>query len=115
MKIDIDLNNKIFVSISNSVNGGILDQTTFEYYQEGRLIWAEYNGGSIVRGNLIGKFVGRRTFKIAYHHLNINNELLSGKCTTKIEFDDNGRIILNENWQWTSKDYSKGESKLIDQ
>ncbi|MCP4764309.1 MAG: n-acetylglutamate synthase [archaeon] len=110
----IDLNNKVFKSTSNSNNGEISDDTIFNYHQSGKIVWAEYVGGVIIKGTLIGKFIGNDNFEFVYQHLNEKNELLTGKCTSNIEIDENAKIILNENWQWTCRDYSKGKSKLIE-
>jgi hypothetical protein len=35
---------------------------------------------------------------------------MTGKCFSKPEIIDDGRIRLHEKWQWTSGDFSQGES-----
>lgn len=110
----IDLNNKVFKSTSNSDNGEISNGTIFKYHQSGKIVWADYVGGVIIKGTLIGKFIKNDCFEFVYQHLNKNNELLTGKCVSNIEIDKNDKITLNEKWQWTCKDYSKGKSKLIE-
>jgi hypothetical protein len=45
-----------------------------------------------------------------YQHLNIQGELMAGKCVSKPEVLESGKIRLHEQWQWTSKDFSNGES-----
>ena len=37
--MSINLNGKIFKSLSNTANGEVSDATTFQYYQEGEIIW----------------------------------------------------------------------------
>jgi hypothetical protein len=51
--MNIDLNNKKFKSEFNSKNGEISNQTVFTYYQKDSIIWAEYSGGQIVKGNIV--------------------------------------------------------------
>lgn len=52
----IDLNNRVFVSIANTSNGEVSDDTIFHYFQQDNTIWGKYAGGEIERGTLIGKF-----------------------------------------------------------
>ena len=33
----------------NSENGEVNEQTTFAYHQNGKLLWAEYSGGDILK------------------------------------------------------------------
>ncbi len=45
-----------------------------------------------------------------YQHLNQKGELMTGKCFSTPETLSDGRIRLREKWQWTSGDFSEGES-----
>lgn len=109
----IDLNNKIFKSEFNSENGEVSDQTIFYYSQQNEIIWAEYSGGQIVKGNLIGKVIGNH-LEFVYQHINKKNELMTGNCKSYPELIESGKIRLKEVWQWTCKDHSFGESTLIE-
>ena len=44
-----NLNDKTFISLVNSENGEINYKTSFYYKQKDHTIWAEYEGGDIVR------------------------------------------------------------------
>jgi len=110
----INLNNKIFKALSNSENGEVSNETIFHYKQSENIIWADYSGGEIVKGNLTGKYIEENKIQFVYQHINKNEEIMTGKCTSKIEIDKNNKINLTENWQWTCKDFSKGKSKLIE-
>ena len=46
--------NKKFVAVENTANGEVSSQTEFHYHQQGKMIWAEYGGGEILKGFLIG-------------------------------------------------------------
>ncbi len=113
MRMEINLNNKTFASISNSENGEVSPQTKFLYKQDGNIVWAEYGGGDIVKGFLIGK-ISDTQLDFNYQHVNEHGELMTGKCTSVPEVLPDGKIMLHEKWEWTCKDFSNGESKLIE-
>lgn len=101
-KMKIDLNNRKFKSVYNSSNGEVGGETIFFYNQTDDIIYADYYGGDIIKGQLIGKVVD----------VNTKKEVMTGNCRSFPETDKDGSIILNEVWQWTCKDGSKGESTL---
>ena len=111
--MNINLNNKKFKSEFNSNNGEVSDQTIFSYHQENNIIWAQYSGGEILRGTIIGKIV-ENSLEFVYQHINKEQELMTGKCITYPEQTKSGKVRLKETWQWTCKDYSSGTSTLIE-
>ena len=52
----LNLDNKKFVAVENTSNGEVSSQAEFHYHQQGKMIWAEYGGGEILKGFLIGKW-----------------------------------------------------------
>ena len=50
----LNLDNKKFIAVENTANGEVSSQTEFHYHQQGKMIWAEYGGGEILKGFLIG-------------------------------------------------------------
>ena len=76
------------------------------------MVWAEYGGGSIVKGFLIATVKEDATLDARYEHVNTSGDLMTGRCKTVLEELKDGRIRLNETWQWTSGDESKGESTV---
>jgi hypothetical protein len=105
----INLNGKKFKALTNSENGEVGAETIFVYRQNNDIIYAEYYGGDILKGQLFGKFVND---EFSYQHLNTAKEIMTGKCKSYPETGNDGKIILNEIWQWTCKDNSSGTSKL---
>lgn len=105
-------NNKTFRPISNSSNGEVSDTTRFHYHQEGAIVWAEYAGGSVKRGSLIATVKEDGSLDMRYHHVNVEGEIMTGKCVSVPEVLVDGRLRLRETWQWTSGDGSRGESVL---
>lgn len=109
---DISYDGRIFVPKMNSENGEVNAQTKFYYHQKGSLLWADYSGGDILKGSLIGTVSGNGELDFVYHHMNRQMQIKTGKCHSVPKVVDNGRLELFESWEWTSADYSKGESIL---
>lgn len=108
----ISYNSKIFTSISNSANGELDEKTFFHYRQSEDTIWAEYHGGSIIEGSILGKVDKVGTLDFTYQHINTKNEMKIGKCTSTPFVLPDGRIRLSEKWQWLDGDNSCGESVI---
>lgn len=106
----IDYNNKVFSPVSNTENGETSTETVFVYKQTGNILTSEYAGGQIIKGHLIGLVNEKGEIDMRYHQVNQKGELMTGICHSKPEILANGKIRLHESWQWTSGDYSKGES-----
>jgi len=106
----ISYNNKFFSSVSNTENGEVSSATTFQYHQNKDMIWAEYSGGDIVKGFLIGISDDKGNLDFTYQHINESGEIRTGKCSSKPEILPNGKIRLLEQWQWTNGDNSIGQS-----
>lgn len=111
---DINYDGRKFIPKMNSENGEVGEQTSFTYHQNGNLLWAEYSGGDILKGSLIGKVLCNGELDFVYHHMNQNMEIKTGQCHSVPTVQENGKIELSEQWQWTSGDYSKGESLLVE-
>ena len=101
----INYNNKTFVPVCNSENGETSSETVFLYKQD----------GNIKKGHLIGLVDAYGNIDMRYHQINLKGELMTGRCTSKPEIMDNGKIRLHESWQWTSGDQSKGETIIEEQ
>jgi hypothetical protein len=106
----INYDNRRFASVTNSANGEVSAATVFEYHQDGALVWAEYRGGAIVFGTLIAKVDTAGCLEMRYQHLNIDGQLMTGRCHSTPEILPDGRLRLHEQWQWTSGDCSAGNS-----
>lgn len=102
--------NKKFAAVSNTPNGETSAQTVFHYQQEGTIVTATYAGGNIVSGHLIGIIEENGVVDLRYHQVNHKGELMTGACRSVPERMSNGKIRLYETWQWTSGDFSKGQS-----
>lgn len=107
-----NLHNRKFSSVTNTKNGDVGSQTIFHYSQQGDLVWAEYSGGSIRRGNLIARWIEGTILEMRYQHVSASNEFKTGRCQSRPEVLPDGRLRLYEEWQWTSGDQSSGTSVI---
>lgn len=111
---EINYDGRKFIPKMNSENGEVSEQTIFTYHQKGNLLWAEYDGGDILKGTLVGKVSKNGELDFVYHHMNLDMQIKTGKCHSVPNILDNGKIELSEKWEWTSGDFSKGESRLLE-
>ncbi|MBD0404580.1 n-acetylglutamate synthase [Flammeovirga sp. EKP202] len=110
----INYHNKRFKALSNSENGEVDSETFFHYRQGGDVIWATYYGTNIRMGTITGIVKEDSSLEFTYQHVNTNDEIMTGKCTSIPERQSNGSLILKETWEWTCKDFSKGTSEIIE-
>ena len=100
-KDDFSLDGRNFVAVKNSDAGEVSEQTVFCYHQKDNAVWAEYSGGSIVKGFLIGTMDDDHCLTFSYQHLNIHGELKTGSCHSQLRVE-NGKLRFYEEWQWAS-------------
>tara|TARA_R110002074_G_scaffold161480_3_gene319316 strand:- start:47059 stop:47394 length:336 start_codon:yes stop_codon:yes gene_type:complete len=106
----MNYNNKYFKPVQTSINGETTDETIFHYKQSGSIVTANYQGGEILKGHLLGIVDSRGHINMRYHQVNSKGDLMTGTCLSTPEVLSNGKIRLREEWQWTSGDCSKGNS-----
>ena len=106
----MNYNHKTFCPVANSENGEVSGETVFHYRQTGNIVTAEYAGGNIVQGHLIALVDETGRLDMRYHQVNKQGELQTGFCRSVPEILPDGRIRLQETWQWTSGDCSSGSS-----
>lgn len=108
----ISYDNRQFTSVTNSSNGEVSELTIFNYHQECNIIWAEYLGGDILKGFLVGKVCDDAHLEFSYQHINKSMEIRIGTCSSIPEILQDGRLRLIESWQWLNGDNSKGQSVI---
>lgn len=111
----INYNGKTFKPTTNTENGETSNETVFQYKQVGTIVTADYSGGKIVTGHLIGLVDEKGNIAMRYHQVNDKGELMTGSCNSIPEILENGKIRLHENWEWTSGDKSIGQSIIEEQ
>lgn len=110
----INYNGKIFIPQRNTENGEVNEETIFCYFQENDLFWAEYSGGDVLKGHMIGTVDENGELDFRYQHLNKDRQIKIGKCHSIPFILENGKIALSEKWQWLNGDLSGGESVVVE-
>ncbi len=110
----INYNNKKFRPKNITANGEVDETTVFHYKQVGNILTCTYTSREIVFGHLLGIVSKNGIIDLRYHQINKNGEINTGICISKPTILENGKIQLEEKWNWTSGDLSKGKSTLIE-
>jgi hypothetical protein len=76
--------------------------TVFEYHEQDGLVWAQYEGGAVRLGFLVGTRAGD-SLEFRYSQLSESGETSSGRCRATISTLPDGRLRLDEEWAWESK------------
>jgi hypothetical protein len=87
---------------ADSGGGVATAETTFRYAEEDGVVTGTYEGGPIRRGFLVGTRTGD-TLDFRYVQLHTDGSTASGHCSTELERLPDGRIQLNETWEWESR------------
>lgn len=113
-KTDIFYDGKCFIPKMNTENGEVDNQTLFLYHQNENILWADYYGGEIKKGSMVGTVALNGEVDFYYQHINLNNQMRIGKCHSTPQILSDGRIELSEQWQWLNGNKSKGSSIVIE-
>lgn len=103
---------RLFRVVSVTGKSDTNSETIFKYSQKDDVVTAEYSGGNIRYGHLIGVINSDGNVSARYHHVTDDGELMTGICDTRHEMLDGNKMRLHEKWQWTSGDKSSGTSVL---
>lgn len=105
-----NLDGRVFVPVHNTVGGTVSDATRFTFKQSGPAISAEYKGGDVIAGHILGSFTKEDTAKLIYHCRTKGGELKSGEASAHFSVNDAGRICIDMQWQWLNGDKASGTS-----
>lgn len=98
----VSLEGRVFAGVSNSETGQVDSATRFSYHEDGAVVWAEYSGGEVVRGYLVGTRAGDQ-LAFRYVHLAADGTTANGVCESRIHVLADGRVRLEESWAWESR------------
>jgi hypothetical protein len=95
----------------------VVDEHTAEapvarYRQDGGLVWAEFAGGDVRRGSLVGTCSSDGTITFAYSMVLVGGEVISGRSVNTPQVLDDGRIRLHEQWERYGRHADSGVSHL---
>lgn len=77
---NINYDGKFFVPWENTENGEVDGNTVFAYHQRGNILWADYSGGEILKGNLVGTVSESGELDFYYQHINEQKQIRAGVC-----------------------------------
>lgn len=93
---------RLFRAVSTKGDGDVGSDTVFRYEQRDMVLIGSYSGGEVNYGSLVGKIRQDGSLSFLYHHITKSGALRSGKCESRPEILDSGKIRLHEAWEWTS-------------
>jgi hypothetical protein len=110
MSGEISLDGRTLVGVENDETGEVSGDTRFEFEQDGDRIYANYAGGDVLDGHLVGTFHGRQ-WDVRYTQINANHETATGHSVGTVELLEDGLVRVEDEWTWESRDGS-GETVL---
>lgn len=96
------LDGLVLAPVADQAPGQVGTRTRFAYHERDDEIWAEYAGGDVVRGRLVGTRAGDR-LDFRYVQLKTDGTTSSGHCLSEVIELPGGRIRLEETWEWESQ------------
>lgn len=89
--------------IKTAENGVVNHETIFQFSQKDQIVSAEYQGGKILKGFLVGKLSIQNQLEFSYCQMQLDGKLDNGLSTCQLAKDENGKITLTEHFEWKSR------------
>ena len=96
------LDGLVLAPVSDQAPGQVGTGTRFAYHEEDGVVWADYAGGDVLRGHLVGTREGDR-LDFRYVQLKHDGTTSSGHCVSLVVELPDGRVRLEESWAWESR------------
>ncbi|ONI77904.1 hypothetical protein ALI144C_31360 [Actinosynnema sp. ALI-1.44] len=103
----IDYDGRAFRSSAAETASGD-DVPTGHYHQHEDLVWAEFSGGKVRTGRLVGRCTPEGVLHLVYGQVLDDGRIVAGECVSVPQVLQDGRIRLRE--QWHRVDGSTGVS-----
>jgi hypothetical protein len=100
--MNISLNKIKMTVVETAENGLVNKDTIFAFRQTDDLVTAEYAGGRIKKGFLVGT-ISDRKLQFSYCQVQIDGELDNGISSCELSTNDNGKVMLVEHFEWKSR------------
>ncbi|WP_175412354.1 hypothetical protein [Streptomyces sp. TRM64462] len=97
------LDGRVLYPVADQSAGQVGTRTRFRYHEDGGRVWAQYAGGDVVRGFLVGTRAGDR-IDFRYVQLRTDGTTASGHCRSTVVLLPDGRVRLEESWEWESQE-----------
>lgn len=89
--------------VETAANGVVNEETIFHFSQKEDVVTADYEGGKIQKGFLVGKRVGESLLVFSYCQMQLDGRLDNGCSQCEISKNENGEILLIEYFEWASR------------
>ncbi|MFD0311939.1 hypothetical protein [Streptomyces sp. NPDC127119] len=99
------LDGLVLAPVADQAPGQVGTRTRFAYRERDGVIWADYTGGDVLRGHLVGTREGDR-LDFRYVQLKTDGTTSSGHCASQVGETPDGRVRLAETWEWESQEGS---------
>ncbi|WP_328909703.1 hypothetical protein OG230_09475 [Streptomyces sp. NBC_00234] len=99
------LDGLVLSPVADQAPGQVGTRTRFTYHERDGVIWAEYAGGDVLRGHLVGTRAGD-VLDFRYVQLKHDGTTSSGHCVSTVVGLPDGRVRLAERWRWESQEGS---------
>jgi hypothetical protein len=106
MPSSLSLDGLRFAMVSSTASAVDPDApTTFDYHQDGRLIWGEYFGDTVTEGRFVGE-VSDAEVRVSFAHaLASDGSVVRGDAISRAEHAADGRIRLVEDFEVDGVDH----------
>lgn len=96
------LDGLVLVPVADQAPGQVGTRTRFTYHEKDGEIWADYAGGDVVRGHLVGT---RKSDRLDFRYVQLKRDgsTSSGHCVSRVVELADGRVRLEETWEWESR------------
>ena len=84
------------------------------YHQKDDLVWAEFAGGKVVHGSLVGRCADDGVLDLVYCQRLHDGSLVTGRCRSTPEVLPDGRIRLREDWERLGPHAATGVSYIVE-
>ncbi len=98
----ISLHNIKMTVIKTASKGVVNKHTIFSFSQTDNIVTAEYSGGRVRKGYLVGT-ISRNKLKFSYCQLHRDGKLDNGVSSCELSLNENGKIILTEHFEWKTR------------
>jgi hypothetical protein len=88
------------------------DGTVAQYRQDGDLVWAEFGGGRVRRGTVIGVCSPDGVLRLGYTMVFTSGEVITGHTVNTPQWQPDGGLVLREEWERYGEHAAEGVSYL---
>ena len=100
--VAFNFNNVRMTVVKTAKTGVVNKETVFTFQQADNIVSAEYEGGGVVKGYLVGKLTGEE-LQFRYCQLGSAEDLDGGLSNCIVSTTPDGRLRIIERFQWESR------------